>query len=64
MGNDGCKHVWIMKAHKIFKNNIPDEGRVIVYCPLCKMELSTKWVKFSIVRTDVNPYDSSAVDVR
>ncbi len=59
---DKCKHTWIMKAQKVYENNTPYEARVVMYCPLCKRELSTYWTKLSIVRENVEPNNSKAVD--
>ncbi len=61
---DKCKHVWMMKAQKVYADNAPHflEARVIMYCPLCKTELSTHWTKLSIKRENVEPNNSKAVD--
>ncbi len=57
-----CKHVWMVVAKKYFEDSIPKGGRVVIYCPICRVEYSTEWTEFKIRRFNVPSHQTCAVE--
>ena len=51
-----CKHVFIIKAN-VVEGKFGCLGRIIMYCPLCKTEISSRAVDVDLVR-NCEPTDS------